>query len=67
MPNDKTMALEWHYTTPCGSCGTIIRVAKDPSCGKSPYSNFHRSVRATCKSCGHEEEYPASAVDNKLL
>jgi RNase P subunit RPR2 len=66
MSNEKTMMLEWYYVTPCGMCGQPIRIAKDPSGGSKPYSETP-TVRASCKACGHQEEYPASAVDNRLV
>jgi hypothetical protein len=66
MSNDKTVILKWRYTTPCGMCGTRISIADDPSGGEKKYSEG-ATVRASCPSCGHQQDYPASAVDNKLM
>lgn len=66
MPSeDRTVAMEWWYTTPCGRCGQDVRIAKDNSRGKVKYS-ISSTVKVKCASCGHEETYPASAVDNKM-
>lgn len=64
MPSDKTVVLEWYYTTPCGSCGHDIRINKDLSRGKTKYSGAS-NLRAKCTKCGHEDSYPATAIDNK--
>lgn len=66
MPQDKTVVMEWHYTTPCGRCGRDIRITKDASGGEKKFSES-ATVRVSCTKCGHEDTYPASAVDNKLL
>ena len=62
MANDETVTMEWFYTTPCGRCGKEVRVGKDLSKGKA---RFAKPVRAKCASCGHEEEYKATAIDSK--
>jgi RNase P subunit RPR2 len=58
--------MQWWYTTPCGRCAKDVRIAKDASRGKSKYS-ASSTVKAKCASCGHEDAYPASAVDSKML
>jgi len=64
--NDKTMVMEWYYVTPCGHCGKPIRIAKDPSCGQKRYADA-AALRLTCKDCGHQDSYPPTAVDNRLV
>lgn len=63
--HDRTVAMEWWYTTPCGRCGHDIKIAKDASGGEQRY-NATPTVKAKCAGCGHEDTYPASAVDNRL-
>ena len=66
MSTERTAVLEWTYSTPCSACGKPIRIDRDPSGGKKPYGAIAPSVRAKCKACGHEQEYPASAINNTL-
>lgn len=66
MAGDDTMVMEWFYMTPCGRCGQDVQVGKDPSRGKVRYSGAS-PVRAKCPKCGHEDNYPATAIDNKAV
>lgn len=64
MAGDTTVVMEWFHTTPCGSCGKDIRIGKDDSRGKVRYA-ASGPVRATCGACGHEDQYPPTAIDAK--
>ena len=64
MNEEKTVVMEWYYTTPCGKCGQDIRIGRDMSRGKKKFSGPGHQ-RAKCASCGNEDSYPATAIDNK--
>ena len=63
MASDETVTMEWYYTTPCGACGKDVRISRDGSKGKARYNAG--PVKAKCASCGHEEVYKPTAIDNK--
>jgi DNA-directed RNA polymerase subunit RPC12/RpoP len=61
---DETVTMEWFYTTPCGACGKDIKVGRDVSNGKTRYS---KPADLKCPSCGHQETYKPTAIDNKRV